>query len=160
MPLERTEDIIEHCKILIMLLQKFPECTAQHGVSIFLHSMVELSFNFLYTFIIRTFFLLLTPFLISKMLMIENLLNTEKHTYSDSPVNTLRKLLVGEILPLVLKAASVDISQARLYNLLHKSIEYCVYVVMKPYGREESPLTGYFYSFIFFLLTAGIVILY
>ena len=76
------------------------------------------------------------------MVLVENLLIAEKHAYSNSPVNNLRKLLVADILPLVLKAPSVDISRKQLYRLLHKSIEFCVYSIMKPYGLEDSKATG------------------
>lgn len=99
---ERTSDTVEHCRLIILLLQMFPECTAQEGLK-----------------------------------LVDTLLIAEQRSNVTNPVNSMRTLLVREILPVVLRSPTVDIPHNILFRLLHKSIEFCVYSVVKPYGLQD-----------------------
>ncbi|GAB6027449.1 Integrator complex subunit 10 [Chamberlinius hualienensis] len=98
---EKSTDIIEHCKLMIMMLNRFKDCIPQYGVR-----------------------------------LIDDLVDAEKRAFDEFPVNSLRKLLVCDILPLVLSSSS-DMSHNRLFSLLHHCIEYCLFSVMKPTGRVD-----------------------
>ncbi|GLV38018.1 Integrator 10 [Carabus blaptoides fortunei] len=89
MTADHCDDTMEHCRLLLLLLKKFPQSIVTHGPR-----------------------------------LVDTLISAEKHSHaSNQPVNSYRKLLVCELIPL-LGDIKIDLSVKLLFRLLHKSIEF------------------------------------
>lgn len=88
---DHCEDTMDHCRLLLLLLQRFPTAISSYGPR-----------------------------------LLETLLSAEKHRVDGHlPVNCFRKLLVGDLLPLLAtQEAQVDLPSKMLYKLLYKSMEF------------------------------------
>ena len=59
--------------------------------------------------------------------LVETLLSVEKHELgTTSPLNQYRKILVGEVLPIVMEGRQLTFPAKTIYKLLHKSTEFIV----------------------------------
>ncbi|KAK9874773.1 hypothetical protein WA026_005580 [Henosepilachna vigintioctopunctata] len=86
------EDTMEHCRLLLLLLQRFPVAISSYGSR-----------------------------------LVDTLISAEKHSHNGNhPMNSYRKLLVCDLLPLLANESSVklDLSPKLLYKILNKSIEF------------------------------------
>ncbi|CAG9772960.1 unnamed protein product [Ceutorhynchus assimilis] len=85
------EDTMEHCRLLLLLLQRFPTAISSHG----------------------------TP-------LVDTLMSAEKHNLDGHyPINSYRKLLVCELLPLLAKQEiKLELGHRLLLKLLNKALEY------------------------------------
>lgn len=63
--------------------------------------------------------------------LIETLLSAEKHNVSgNQPVNKYRELLICDLIPLLNKDGCIlDLSPKLIFKLLHKAIEYHLFVL-------------------------------
>ncbi|XP_050303392.1 integrator complex subunit 10 [Anthonomus grandis grandis] len=88
---DHCEDTMEHCRLLLLLLQRFPTAISSYGPR-----------------------------------LVDTLMSAEKHSVDGhQPINPYRKLLVGELLPLLAKQeVKLDLSTKLLLKLLNKSLEY------------------------------------
>ncbi|KAJ8939787.1 hypothetical protein NQ314_010991 [Rhamnusium bicolor] len=88
---DHCEDTMEHCRLLLLLLQRFPTAISSYGPR-----------------------------------LVDTLMSAEKHSVDGHfPVNSYRKLLVCDLLPLLANdRVKVDLSSKLLYKLLHKAIEF------------------------------------
>ncbi|XP_049820530.1 integrator complex subunit 10 isoform X2 [Aethina tumida] len=101
---DNCEDTMEHCRLLLLLLQRFPTAIASNGPR-----------------------------------LVETLISAEKHSEDGHiPINSYRKLLVAELLPLLAHDNNkVELSPKLLYKLLNKSIEfYICYLGLSASGQE------------------------
>uniref|UniRef100_T1J3C9 Integrator complex subunit 10 n=1 Tax=Strigamia maritima TaxID=126957 RepID=T1J3C9_STRMM len=79
------------------------------------------------------------------MKLVDTLLSAEKHGHPKSPVNSFRKLLVYDILPLIFKSSGIDLNMKLIYKLLNKCIEfYSSYIMQSPKlsGLSQGSLLG------------------
>ncbi|KAJ8936893.1 hypothetical protein NQ318_010920 [Aromia moschata] len=88
---DHCEDTMEHCRLLLLLLQRFPTAISSYGPR-----------------------------------LVDTLMSAEKHSVDGHfPINSYRKLLVCDLLPLLANEnVKVDLSSKLLYKLLHKAIEF------------------------------------
>ncbi|KAJ8985663.1 hypothetical protein NQ317_015159 [Molorchus minor] len=88
---DHCEDTMEHCRLLLLLLQRFPTAISSYGPR-----------------------------------LVDTLMSAEKHSVDGHfPVNSYRRLLVCDLLPLLANEnIKVDLSSKLLYKLLHKAIEF------------------------------------
>ncbi|KAF7286708.1 integrator complex subunit 10 isoform X2 [Rhynchophorus ferrugineus] len=88
---DHCEDTMEHCRLLLLLLQRFPTAISSYGPR-----------------------------------LVDTLMSAEKHSVDGYyPINSYRKLLVCELLPLLAKQEiKLDLNQKLLLKLLNKAIEY------------------------------------
>ena len=105
----RTEDTLEHSRLMLVLLSKFPQSIDIHGVRYYLTLELQK----------------LTYYFLQKKL-VDTLLNAEKHGSHQNPVNCFRKLLIVDLLPILLDSKTSDIPQKTLHRLILKSIEFYV----------------------------------
>ncbi|CAH0553252.1 unnamed protein product [Brassicogethes aeneus] len=103
---DNCEDTMEHCRLLLLLLQRFPTAISSNGPR-----------------------------------LVDTLISAEKHSEDGHmPTNAYRKLLVGELLPLLAHDnIIVDLSPKMLFKLLNKSIEfYLCYLGLPQTSLQES----------------------
>ncbi|XP_018566240.1 integrator complex subunit 10 [Anoplophora glabripennis] len=88
---DHCEDTMEHCRLLLLLLQRFPTAISSYGPR-----------------------------------LVDTLISAEKHSVDGHfPVNSYRKLLVCDLLPLLSNVnIKIDLTSKLLYKLLHKAIEF------------------------------------
>ncbi|KAJ8914953.1 hypothetical protein NQ315_002477 [Exocentrus adspersus] len=102
---DHCEDTMEHCRLLLLLLQRFPTAISSYGPR-----------------------------------LVDTLISAEKHSVDGHyPVNSYRKLLVCDLLPLLAsEKVKIDLSSKLLYKLLHKSIEfYLCYLGLSTMNVQE-----------------------
>lgn len=88
---DHCEDTMEHCRLLLLLLQRFPTAISSYGPR-----------------------------------LVDTLMSAEKHSVDGHyPINSYRKLLVCELLPLLAKQGiKLDLNPKLLLKLLNKAVEY------------------------------------
>ncbi|XP_074652222.1 integrator complex subunit 10-like [Tubulanus polymorphus] len=69
--------------------------------------------------------------------LVDTLISTEKHSHQQTPLNSYRKYLVCDVLPLLLKSANLNLGHKTLYRWLQKSIDFYVCYATRPAPPSE-----------------------
>ena len=124
----RTEDTLEHSRLMLVLLSKFPQSIDIHGVR---NDLILAYWNLIGYFVQKK--------------LVDTLLNAEKHGSHQSPVNCFRQLLIVDLLPIILDSKTSDIPQKTLHRLILKSIEF--YVSWLSSGSSNSEVRYIMYTY-------------